>query len=59
MSRNKSENYYTVDHANKFADRERVNANRTKKRQIRDQFDLPVDAVAEVRNDTGGFDKST
>ncbi len=49
MSRKKSENYYTLDHANKFADRERPNANRTKNRQITSQSELAVDAVADVR----------
>jgi len=59
MSRKKSENFYTVDHANKFADRGRSNGNRVKRRQIKGQLDLPAEASANVCNDPERSDKST
>lgn len=53
MSRKKGENYYTLDHANKFADRERVNPNRIKKRQSGEPIERAVDAVTEHDRESG------
>lgn len=54
MSKKKCENYCSVDHANKLADRERANPNRARRRLMRALLemkrDFDVDAERLVRH---------
>lgn len=43
MSKKKCENYYSVDHANKLADRERQNPNRARRRLMRALLEMKRD----------------
>lgn len=46
MSKKNGENYYSVDHANKLADRERANPNRARRRLMRALLEMKRDFQA-------------